>query len=81
MQVLEIQHLEIKGNNMKNWLHSKTVWGLIGIAVPYIDTVYQYANALPEGMLPKKAALVISGLGWVLATYGRVVANQPLTTK
>ena len=64
--------------NIKSYLSSKTVWGLVGILIPYADQVYQYAEALPEGVLPKKAALVVQGLGWLLALYGRKVATKPL---
>jgi len=57
---------------------SKTILGLLAIAVPYLDQVYQYANNLPEGMLPKGAAVAVTGLGWLLAVYGRMVAKGPL---
>lgn len=62
----------------KSFLNSKTVWGLFAVAVPYLDSVYQYANSLPDGMLPQGAAVVVTGLGWLLAMYGRVVAKGPL---
>lgn len=64
---------------MKNFLSSKTVWGLLTIAVPYLDSVYQYASNLPEGVIPPGAAVVVTGLGWLLALYGRTVANKPLS--
>lgn len=62
----------------KSWLKSKTVWGLVGVLVPYVDQVYQYAMQLPEGVLPKQAALVLGGVGWLLALYGRKNATVPL---
>ena len=68
----------IKEIKVSKYLSSKTVWGLIAIAVPYLDQVYQYANTLPEGVLPKNAQLVVGGLGWLLALYGRKVATGPL---
>lgn len=56
----------------------KTITGLIGIAIPYLDMVYQYANDLPEGMLPEPARYAVIGIGWVLAMYGRLVAQEPI---
>lgn len=62
----------------KKLLASKTVWGLLAIAVPYADQLVAYAANLPAGTLPKGAALAISGLGWLLALYGRLQAKQPI---
>lgn len=56
----------------------KTLIGLLAIAVPYIDSIYQYANNLPEGVLPEGTAVLVTGLGWLLALYGRAVAKGPL---
>lgn len=58
----------------------KTLLGLAAIAVPYLDSLYQYAGSLPEGVLPPQAKLVIGGLGWALALYGRMVAKGPLVS-
>lgn len=58
-------------NDTKGMLKSNTIQGLILMAIPYVDNVYQYLSALPEGKLPKGAAMAMTGLGWVLALFGR----------
>lgn len=59
-------------------LRSKTIQGLLLVLVPYLDQIYQYMNALPEGVLPAKVALAVSGLGWILAFVGRMNAQGPI---
>lgn len=62
----------------KGLLSSKTFWGLATIAVPYLDSVYQYLLTMPEGLLPAKAHVIVTGLGWVLALAGRMSAKGPI---
>lgn len=64
--------------NTKGYLSSVTMWGLIAVAVPYIDQAYQYLATLPEGTLPKGAAVAVQGLGLLLAMLGRRNATQKL---
>lgn len=56
----------------------KTFLGLLVIVAPWLDQLYQWANSLPEGVLPEKARLVVSALGVLLAAYGRLVAVKKL---
>lgn len=65
----------------KSFIGSLTIWGLVGVAVPYLDQLHTYLSSLPEGTLPPKVSLGIQGLGWVLALVGRVRATQPLKFK
>jgi hypothetical protein len=59
-------------------LASKTLWGLVAIAVPYLDQVYAYAQQIPEGILPKPVSVAVTGLGLALAWYGRLKARLPI---
>ena len=63
----------------KSLLQSKTIWGLLAIAVPYVDHIYQYAANLPDGVLPQPVAIAVTGLGWLLAFYGRMTATKPIS--
>jgi hypothetical protein len=65
--------------NTKGLLSSATIWGLIGIAVPYLDTLHAYLMSLPDGSLPPGVAIAIQGLGWILAFYGRTKATKRLS--
>lgn len=59
-------------------LKSKTILGLLAIAVPYLDSVHSYMMNMPEGALPKGVAVAVTGMGWLLALYGRLVAKGPI---
>ena len=63
---------------MLKLLKSKTIVGLLMVAIPYLDQLHQYLSALPEAAMPKEVALAVTGLGWLLALYGRLVARGPI---
>lgn len=65
----------------KNFLSSITIWGLIAVALPYLDQLHAYLSSLPEGTLPPKVSLAVQGLGTVLAFIGRSRASKPLSFK
>lgn len=56
----------------------KTFIGLFAVVIPYLDHLYAYLLALPEGILSPKVQAVVQGLGILLAAYGRLVAKGPI---
>lgn len=63
--------------NAKPWWQSKTIWGLVIVAVSTLAPKYQpIAEALPA-VVDQVGTLA----GLVLAAYGRVKADKSLTPK
>lgn len=59
-------------------LTSMTVWGLVGVVLPWLDNAYALLENIPHGVLPEEARLGIQLLGVVLAYAGRKRATKPL---
>lgn len=56
----------------------KTLTGLGLVFLPWLDSLHQQLAAVPDGVLPPQVKLIVSGLGLLLAAYGRLVAKGPL---
>ncbi len=63
---------------IKGWLASRTIWGLIAIAIPLLQQIYEFLLQVPEGLLPKEAQIIIQALGVILAAYGRYKAKKEI---
>jgi hypothetical protein len=57
----------------KSFLASKTIWGIVLAIAP------QIVELAATGVLGPKAQAIISGLGALLAIYGRAKAERPIT--
>lgn len=63
--------------SQKNILRSKTIWGAI---IAFVPAALEITNSImATGVLPPKAAAVVSGVGAVLAFVGRLAAKEKLT--
>jgi hypothetical protein len=68
--------------NIKNWLLSKTIWGIIAMIVPNAQEIYAaIVSQLNSGDFVQIIQAVISILGVVLAIYGRFSAKKKLSFK
>lgn len=63
----------------KPMVQSSVLWGLMGIAVPFIAEACKYIGALPIGTVPTPVTYAIAGIGWATAVYGRLYGtNLPI---
>lgn len=68
--------------NVKNWLLSKTIWGVIIMIVPnakeiFADVTAKFASHDPVQIMQAVVAII----GVIMAVYGRFAAKKSLSFK
>ncbi len=61
---------------MKNFLGSKTIWGTVIAVVPTL--LGPFVGAEDGTLVTQSIDQIITGIGGLLAVYGRFVARGPL---
>ena len=61
---------------MKNFLGSKTIWGTVFAVIPTL--LGPFVGAEDGALVTQSIDQIITGLGGLLAVYGRFVAGGPL---
>ena len=67
----------------KNVLESRTIWGVIVMALPVVLELVMGVEISPEEAtgIQAYASAIITGVGGVLAAWGRLAANKPVSVK
>lgn len=63
----------------KPMVKSASLWGLLGVAIPFIGEALKYVGTLPPGTLPLPVMYAIGVAGWGLAVYRKLYGdNKPI---
>lgn len=58
---------------------STTVWGSVIAILPYVGKLLEYIGVLPLGSVDILQPSLASAIGGILAVYGRMKADKPIT--
>lgn len=60
-------------------IKSVTVWGSVIAILPYIGRILEWTGVLPLGSVDILEPSLTSAVGGILAVYGRMKADKPIT--
>ncbi len=58
---------------------STSIWGSVLAILPYVGRILEWTGVLPLGSVDILEPTLVSAIGGIIAVYGRIKADKPIT--